>query len=294
MPRVQLALNVDDIDAAGAGAFYSELFSAVPAKRRPGYANFAIDDPALKLVLIENPGSGGSLNHLGVEVTSTAEVIAATRRLAAAGLPTQVEEGTTCCYALQDKVWPPGRAGSAGRSTPCSPTPGGELEGTSPTSVPSPPPRPAAPLPPAASVALARSACAADRPWGRCTGGSGAAGRGGGDGTDVGEVPSSSLPASRARCRPPSAPRPARWPHLVLQRIAAGGALLDLGRQPRRGEPAGGGDDLRSGSDLHAQVVEAAAEARVLDEDQLQRRVVDGEVGVPQHGGEELRRCRRR
>src|SRR5450759_253705 len=120
MPRVQLALNVDDIDAAGAGAFYSELFSAVPAKRRPGYANFAIDDPALKLVLIENPGSGGSLNHLGVEVTSTAEVIAATRRLAAAGLPTQGEEGTTCCYALQDKVWPPGRAGSAGRSTPCS------------------------------------------------------------------------------------------------------------------------------------------------------------------------------
>src|SRR5450759_503699 len=113
----------------------TELFSAVL-----GYANFAIDDPALKLVLIENPGFGGSLNHLGVEVTSTAEVIAATRRLAAAGLPTQVEEGTTCCYALQDKVWPPGRAvGSAGRSTPCSSTPGGELEGTSPTSVPSPP-----------------------------------------------------------------------------------------------------------------------------------------------------------
>ena len=125
-PRVQLALNVDDIDADG--AFYSELFSAVPAKRRPGYANFALDDPALKLVLIENPGSGGSLNHLGVEVTSTAEVIATTRRLAAAGLPTQVEEGTTCCYALQDKVWATG--------------PGGELEGTSPTSVPSSPPRP--------------------------------------------------------------------------------------------------------------------------------------------------------
>src|SRR5450759_545795 len=147
--------------------------------------------------------------------------------------------------------------------------------------------------PPAASVALARSACAADRPWGRCAGGGGASGRGGGDGTDVGEVPSSSLPASRARCRPPSAPRPARWPHLVLQRIAAGGALLALGRQPRRGEPAGGGDDLRGGSDLHAQVVEAAAGARVLDEDQLQRRVVDGEVGVPRaalgrHGGEEL------
>ena len=165
MSRVQLALNVDDIDAAV--AFYSELFSAQPAKRRPGYANVAIDDPALKLVLIENPGSGGSLNHLGVEVTSTAEVIAATRRLAAAGLPTQVEEGTTCCYALQDKVWPPGRAGSAGRSTPCSPTPGGELEGTSPTSVPSPPPRPAAPLPPAhrphgRSAAQAERASATD------------------------------------------------------------------------------------------------------------------------------------
>src|SRR5664280_2241351 len=103
-----------------AAAGRSRLFSAVPAERRPGYANFALDDPALKLVLIESPGFGGSLNHLGVEVTSTAEVIAATRRLAAAGLPTQVEEGTTCCYALQDKVWPPGRAGSAGRSTPCS------------------------------------------------------------------------------------------------------------------------------------------------------------------------------
>ena len=103
MSRVQLALNVDDIDAAV--AFYSELFSAQLAKRRPGYANFAIDDPALKLVLIENPGSGGTLNHLGVEVASTEEVVAATSRLAKGGLPTQLEDGTTCCYALQDKVW---------------------------------------------------------------------------------------------------------------------------------------------------------------------------------------------
>src|SRR5664280_890850 len=110
--RVQLAVNVDDIDAAGA-------FSAVPAKRRPGTPT-SPSTTRRKLVLIENPGSGGSLNHLGVEVTSTAEVIAATRRGEPAGLPTQVEEGTTCCYALQDKVWPPGRAGSAGRSTPCS------------------------------------------------------------------------------------------------------------------------------------------------------------------------------
>jgi catechol 2,3-dioxygenase-like lactoylglutathione lyase family enzyme len=101
--RVQLALNVDDVDEAV--AFYSRLFDAEPAKRRPGYANFALDEPALKLVLLENPGAGGSLNHLGVEVASAAEVVAATRRLAAAGLATEVEEGTTCCYALQDKVW---------------------------------------------------------------------------------------------------------------------------------------------------------------------------------------------
>ena len=109
MSRVQLALNVDDVDAAV--AFYTRLFGTGPAKRRPGYANFAIEDPALKLVLIEHPGHGGSLNHLGVEVDSTDEVLAQTHRLAAAGLPTAVEDATTCCYALQDKVWvdgPPG------------------------------------------------------------------------------------------------------------------------------------------------------------------------------------------
>ncbi len=103
MSRVQLALNVDDIDTAV--GFYSALFQAQPAKRRPGYANFALEDPALKLVLIENPGHGGSINHLGVEVASTDEVVAATRRLAAEGLATEVEDGTVCCYALQDKVW---------------------------------------------------------------------------------------------------------------------------------------------------------------------------------------------
>ena len=103
MSRVQLALNVDDVDEAV--AFYSRLFDAEPAKRRPGYANFTLDEPALKLVLLENPGAGGSLNHLGVEVASTGEVVAATRRLGDAGLATEVEEGTTCCYALQDKVW---------------------------------------------------------------------------------------------------------------------------------------------------------------------------------------------
>ena len=109
MSRVQLALNVDDVDDAV--AFYSRLFGAEPAKRRPGYANFALAEPALKLVLIENPGAGGSLNHLGVEVASAAEVVDATRRLASTGLATEVEDGTTCCYALQDKVWVTGPGG---------------------------------------------------------------------------------------------------------------------------------------------------------------------------------------
>ncbi len=107
--RVQLALNVDDIDQAV--AFYSELFSAQPHKRRPGYANFALNEPPLKLVLIENPGQGGSLNHLGVEVGTTDEVAAATQRLTAAGLASAVEDATTCCYAVQDKVWATGPGG---------------------------------------------------------------------------------------------------------------------------------------------------------------------------------------
>jgi catechol 2,3-dioxygenase-like lactoylglutathione lyase family enzyme len=103
MGRVQLALNVSDLDEAI--AFYTKLFGSEPAKRRPGYANFAIADPPLKLVLFENPADAGTLNHLGVEVASTDEVIAATRRLMAQGLPTAVEDGVTCCHALQDKVW---------------------------------------------------------------------------------------------------------------------------------------------------------------------------------------------
>lgn len=103
MSRVQLALNVDDVEAAV--AFYSKLFDAEPAKRRPGYANFAIDQPPLKLVLLENPGQGGTLNHLGIEVDSTEAVDAATTRLAAAGLITAEEKSTTCCYATQDKTW---------------------------------------------------------------------------------------------------------------------------------------------------------------------------------------------
>ncbi len=101
--RVQLALNVDDVDAAV--AFYGRLFGAQPHKRRAGYANFALTEPPLKLVLIENPGHGGTLNHLGVEVPTADEVAAATSRLSADGLETRVEDATTCCYAVQDKVW---------------------------------------------------------------------------------------------------------------------------------------------------------------------------------------------
>jgi catechol 2,3-dioxygenase-like lactoylglutathione lyase family enzyme len=109
MSRVQLALNVDDIDTAV--AFYSKLFGAQPAKRRPGYANFALDEPALKLVLMENPGQGGSLNHLGVELSSTEQVDAALRRAKAQGFLADEERGTTCCYATQDKFWVTGPDG---------------------------------------------------------------------------------------------------------------------------------------------------------------------------------------
>jgi predicted enzyme related to lactoylglutathione lyase len=101
--RVQLALNVDDLGPAI--AFYSALFATEPAKVRPGYANFAVADPPLKLVLIEKPGAGGTVNHLGVEVASTDEVDAEQRRLAAAGLASTDERGTTCCWARQDKFW---------------------------------------------------------------------------------------------------------------------------------------------------------------------------------------------
>ena len=103
MSRVQLALNVSDLDAAI--DFYSKLFSTTPAKIRPGYANFAIVEPPLKLVLIEGAGEPGSINHLGVEVATTAEVQKATLALAAKGLATDIEEQTTCCFAVQDKVW---------------------------------------------------------------------------------------------------------------------------------------------------------------------------------------------
>ncbi|MGY3205402.1 ArsI/CadI family heavy metal resistance metalloenzyme [Streptomyces sp. TE5632] len=104
MSRVQLALRVADLEASI--AFYSKLFGAEPAKRREGYANFALAEPPLKLVLIEGEaGEDTRLDHLGVEVASTEEVTAATTRLKEAGLATFEENDTSCCYALQDKVW---------------------------------------------------------------------------------------------------------------------------------------------------------------------------------------------
>lgn len=103
MSRVQLALNVSDIDEAV--EFYSKLFQAEPNKRREGYANFAIESPPLKLVLIENPEAAGSLNHLGVEVFSTDEVAAASARFSDQGFTTTNEDGVSCCFAVQDKVW---------------------------------------------------------------------------------------------------------------------------------------------------------------------------------------------
>ena len=109
MSRVQLALNVDDLDAAI--AFYSKLFGVPPAKVKPGYANFAIAEPPLKLVLLENPGQGGSLNHLGVEVTSSEAVHSEISRLTDEGIFTEEEIGTTCCFATQDKVWVTGPGG---------------------------------------------------------------------------------------------------------------------------------------------------------------------------------------
>ena len=103
MSRVQLALNVDDLDTSI--AFYSRLFDTQPAKVKPGYANFAVAEPPLKLVLIENPGQGGSVNHLGVEVADTDTVDSTQTRLAAAGLASIDERDQTCCYAKQDKFW---------------------------------------------------------------------------------------------------------------------------------------------------------------------------------------------
>ncbi len=109
MSRVQLALDVDDLEQAV--IFYTRLLGVEPAKRRPGYANFAVAEPPLKLVLLENPGRGGQLNHLGIEVDSTEAVQAETARLAGTGLLPLEENDTTCCYATQDKVWVTGPGG---------------------------------------------------------------------------------------------------------------------------------------------------------------------------------------
>jgi catechol 2,3-dioxygenase-like lactoylglutathione lyase family enzyme len=101
--RLQLALNVDDLDASI--AFYAALLDTEPAKVRPGYANFAVADPPLKLVLVETPGRGGTINHLGVEVAGTDVVDAEQTRLAGVGLASVDERDTVCCYARQDKFW---------------------------------------------------------------------------------------------------------------------------------------------------------------------------------------------
>lgn len=104
MSRVQLALRVGDLQ--GSIDFYRSLFAAEPAKQRPGYANFAVSEPPLKLVLLEGePGQATVLDHLGIEVAGSETVHDATRRLSELGLFTQVEDDTTCCYATQDKVW---------------------------------------------------------------------------------------------------------------------------------------------------------------------------------------------
>ncbi len=103
MSRVQLALNVADLDASI--EFYTKLFQTPPAKIRDGYANFAIADPPLKLVLFTGMGEPGSLNHIGVEVETTDEVSAVIARTQAIGMDQDVQENTTCCFAVQDKTW---------------------------------------------------------------------------------------------------------------------------------------------------------------------------------------------
>ncbi|GAA1154534.1 ArsI/CadI family heavy metal resistance metalloenzyme [Nocardioides aquiterrae] len=131
MSRIQVALNVDDLDTSI--AFYSKLFATEPAKVRPGYANFAVAEPPLKLVLIENAGHGGSINHLGVEVADTDTVDAEQTRLAAAGFASIDERDTTCCYAKQDKFWvegaPDGERWEVYTVLADSPTPNGEEVG---------------------------------------------------------------------------------------------------------------------------------------------------------------------
>jgi catechol 2,3-dioxygenase-like lactoylglutathione lyase family enzyme len=101
--RLQLALNVSDLDAAV--DFYSRMFGAEPAKRKPGYANFAIENPPLKLVLFEGAGAAGSINHLGVETETADEVVSAEARLSASGIETTGVGDTVCCYAEKTETW---------------------------------------------------------------------------------------------------------------------------------------------------------------------------------------------
>jgi len=101
--RLQLALNVRDIEEAV--TYYSKLFNTLPHKVREGYANFAIDNPPLKLVLIENPNAGERINHLGVEVDQKEDLGGLIKRLEGDGVADKVEEQTTCCFATQDKIW---------------------------------------------------------------------------------------------------------------------------------------------------------------------------------------------
>jgi catechol 2,3-dioxygenase-like lactoylglutathione lyase family enzyme len=108
--RLQLALNVTDLDEAV--DFYRRMFGVEPAKSRPGYANFAIADPPLKLVLFEAQGEGGTINHLGVEVETTGEVAAAEARLTEADLETTGVADTQCCYAEKTETWVAGPDGA--------------------------------------------------------------------------------------------------------------------------------------------------------------------------------------
>ena len=131
MSRLQLAINVDDLEKSI--DFYRRLFDTEPAKVRTGYANFAVAEPPLKLVLIENPGHGGSLNHLGVEVEDVDTVDAIQSRLAEDGLASVDERDTTCCYAKQDKFWvvgpPDGESWEVYTVLADSATPNGEADG---------------------------------------------------------------------------------------------------------------------------------------------------------------------
>src|SRR6266487_564751 len=210
MARVQLALNVDDLDAAV--GFYSALFRAEPAKRRPGYANFAIASPPLKLVLLESPGRGGTLNHLGVEVESTEQVDDEVARLREAGLVPAEEKNAACCYAVQDKAWVTAPSGEPWEIyTVLADSPGAVGEHR---------------------VDLPR------------------------------------LPARRGH------------PGLVLHGVATGGVLL-LGRdQAGLAQPGDLVVDLLGRLDLDSKVVERAAAAGALQQDELERRRSDREVGI--------------